>query len=236
MSCGQFDLWIVSDDPADRERALIHAAGCPRCGEIARGQEWLAGEAESWRNEVEAPAELEDRIRLALGGTLAEPDIVAEPTSTEEESGSGGWSLVWGALAASFLIGAAIGLFQFRLAPSAPEEARTLLVADQLDAAREVEREQVRAIATLEQAVAPVLARARDPRLASRRASHLLEYQDRLAFLDSTIADARKFVGRNPGHAGARNVLLDAYREKTDVLREVLASEERSSTDKPRNS
>ena len=62
MSCGQFDLWIVSDDPADRERALIHAAGCPRCGEIASGQEWLAGEAESWREGVEAPAELEERI------------------------------------------------------------------------------------------------------------------------------------------------------------------------------
>ena len=236
MSCGQFDLWIVSDDPADRERALIHAAGCPRCGEIARGQEWLAGEAEGWREDVEAPAELEDRIRLALGGALAEPDIVAEVTAGGEESESGRWSLLWGALAASFLVGAAIGLFQFRLAPSAPEEARTLLVADQLDAAREVEREQVRAIATLERKVAPVLARAREPQITSRRASRLFEFRDRLAFLDSTIADAQSFVSQNPGHAGARNVLLDAYREKTDVLREVLALEERSWTNEPRNS
>jgi hypothetical protein len=226
MSCGQFDLWIVSDDPADRERALIHAAGCPRCGEIASGQEWLAGEAESWREGVEAPAELEDQIRLALGGALAEPDIVAEVTDDEETPAPGRWSLVWGALAASFLVGAAIGLFQFRLAPSAPDEARTLLVADQLDAAREVEREQLKAIATLEQRVAPVLARAREPEITS----------DRLAFLDSTIADAKSFVGRNPGHAGARNVLLDAYREKTDVLREVLALEERSWTNELRDS
>lgn len=236
MSCGQFDLWIVSDDPADRERALIHAAGCPRCGEIASGQEWLAGEAESWREGVEAPVELEDQIRLALGGALAEPDIVAEVTDDEETPAPGRWSLVWGALAASFLVGAAIGLFQFRLAPSAPDEARTLLVADQLDAAREVEREQLKAIATLEQRVAPVLARAREPEITSRRASRLFEYRDRLAFLDSTIADAKSFVGRNPGHAGARNVLLDAYREKTDVLREVLALEERSWTNEPRNS
>ena len=236
MSCGQFDLWIVSDDPADRERALIHAAGCPRCGEIARGQEWLAGEAESWREGVEVPVELEDRIRLALGGALAEPDIVAEATDAEETPAPGRWSLVWGALAASFLVGAAVGLFQFRLAPSAPDEARTLLVADQLDAAREVEREQLRAIATLEQRVAPVLARARQPEITSRRASRLFEYRDRLAFLDSTIADAQSFVSRNPGHAGARNVLLDAYREKTDVLREVLALEERSWTTEPRDS
>ena len=91
MSCGQFDLWIVSDDPADRERALIHAAGCPRCGEIARGQEWLAGEAVGWREDVEAPAELEDRIRLALGGARAEPDIVAEVTAGGEEPESGRW-------------------------------------------------------------------------------------------------------------------------------------------------
>jgi hypothetical protein len=236
MSCGQFDLWIVSDDPADRERALSHAAGCPRCGEIAGGQEWLAGEADTWRESVEVPPELEDRIRLALGGALAEPDIVPQAAGAGEESESGRWTLLWGALAASFLVGAAIGLFQFRLAPSGPDEARTLLVADQLDAAREIERDQVRAIATLEQAVAPVLARARDPRLASRRASHLLAYQDRLAFLDSTIADARIFVSRNPGHAGARNVLLNAYREKTDVLREVLALEERSWKNEPRDS
>ncbi|TNF70791.1 MAG: hypothetical protein EP299_13335 [Acidobacteria bacterium] len=236
MSCGQFDLWIVSDDPADRERALIHAAGCPRCGEIARGQDWLAGEAESWRGSVEAPAGLENRIRLALGGALPEPDIVPEVTESEEGSDTFRRSLVWGALAASFLVGAAIGLFQFRLAPRAPEEARTLLVADQLDAAREVERERVREIATLERAVAPVLAQTRDPKLASQRASRLLEYQDRLAFLDSTISDARGFVSRNPGHAGARDVLLSAYRDKTDVLREVLALEERSWTNEPRDS
>ncbi|MGB3563390.1 MAG: hypothetical protein WBH85_15750 [Thermoanaerobaculia bacterium] len=236
MSCGQFDLWIVSDDPADRERALIHAADCPRCGEIASGQERLAGVAETWREAVEAPAKLEDRIRLALGGAIAEPDIIPEVTDAVEESESGRWSLLWAALAASFLVGAAIGLFQFRLAPNAPEEARNLLVADQLEAAREVEREQVRAITTLERAVAPVLARARDPQLTSRRASRLFEYSDRLAFLDSTIADAQSFVSQNPGHAGARNVLLAAYRDKTDVLREVLALEERSWTNEPRDS
>ena len=74
----------------------------------------------------------------------------------------------------------------------------------------------------------PVLAAASNPQTPPQRAAKLFAFRDRLAFLDTTIDDVHGFILDNPGNAGARSLLLSAYQEKTDVLREVLALEERS--------
>ena len=37
MSCAQFELWVVSDDPAQQAAAEDHAQGCPRCNSFAEG-------------------------------------------------------------------------------------------------------------------------------------------------------------------------------------------------------
>ncbi len=224
MSCAQFAFWIVSDDPADRKRAEGHAAGCPKCAGIMQGHRWLADQTAVWRASDAAPPGLEKRIRVALGTELDHPGRASDVP----RSGLQRWSLLWGALAASFLVGAVLGLFQFRLAPRAPEQAERLLVADALKAAEAHERDETRKVARLEAAAAPVLARAQDSSLASHKAARLFQYRDRLAFLDATIADVQSFVARNPGHVGARNVLLAAYRDKSTVLREIVALEETS--------
>ena len=70
-----------------------------------------------------------------------------------------------------------------------------------------------------------MLARAGDPALPPREAQLLLSYRDRLRFLDRTVAEVDGFLAQNPNHAQARTVLLAAYVEKTEVLREVLALE-----------
>ncbi len=224
MSCAQFEIWIVSDDSADRKRAEDHAAGCPKCAQILQSHRWLADQTAVWRASDEAPPGLEKRIRVALGNVLDHPGSASDAP----RSGLQRWPLLWGALAASFLVGAVLGLFQFRLGPRAPEQAERLLVADALKAAEAHERDETREVARLEAAAAPVLARAQDSRLASHEAARIFQYRDRLAFLDATISDAQSFVARNPGHAGARNVLLAAYKDKSSVLREILALEETS--------
>jgi hypothetical protein len=45
---------------------------------------------------------------------------------------------------------------------------------------------------------------------------------DRLTHLDSVIAEVQSFLDENPGHARGHTVLLAAYREKDQLLREIL--------------
>ncbi len=136
---------------------------------------------------------------------------------------------VWaaaGALAALLVIGSMLALRTLLLAPEAPLQAERLLVADALREAEAAEREHARAIAQLEQIAAPILARATDPELPGAQAARLMAFGNRLRFLNETIAEIDDFLNQNTGHAGGRTTLLAAYREKTEVLREVIALNE----------
>jgi len=228
MSCGQFQLWVVSNSAEDRRLAEEHAAECDRCAEILRGHLDLQEQVASWREASAAPANLEDRISLALDGLTVRPlaDRQSPETGTTPRRGH---SVIWIGLAASFLIGIGLGWLQLSWGPQAPEQTRRLLAASDLEVARETEHTQVQTIAQLEKEVAPIFARVRNANLAAHQAAVLLEYRNRIASLNVAIDDVRGFVDENPGHPRARTMLQDAYREKTELLREVLALEERSS-------
>ena len=71
-----------------------------------------------------------------------------------------------------------------------------------------------------------MLARASDKSLAPSKAAVLMAYRDRLAHLDTTIAEINGFLESNPSHSGGRIVLLAAYNDKTEVLLQVIAFEE----------
>lgn len=221
MSCGLFDLQIVSDDPADRGRARVHASGCDRCATILAGQADLAHETVTWREDVDLPAGLEARVMAGIDRATAGSVVVR----IEDRKRPGARRLLPLALAAMLLMGVGIGILITRLRPQGPEIADRLLVEEALETAEVAEELHARAIARLEQAARPVLARAADSGTVPRDAAILLAYQDRLAFLDATIAEVREFIDTNPGNAGARTVLLAAYNEKTEVLREVVALE-----------
>ncbi len=225
MSCAEFELLIVSDDPADRERAARHALECELCAATLAAHDRLSERAFEWREAVRAPRGLERRVRRAL----AEEPVPLIQRQEAETAAAGSWRR-WrmpAALAASLLVGLALGWLPFRSEP-APELAGRLLVVEALEEAKAAEREHARAIARLEQAAAPLLGRARDPETRSADARRLLAYADRLAFLDSTIAEVAAFVDENPGHSHSRVTLLAAYKEKTEILREVLALGETS--------
>lgn len=227
MSCSSFTLWVVSDDVEDRQRAEEHAAVCPECRAILQGQRVLQERVTEWEEIDEAPPGVEERVRRAIADVarrpLASPHAEKVPEIPKRRYG------LWLALAASFLIGIGLGVFKLPASGDAPQETRRLLDAGALEIAQEEEAAQRRAIVGLEEEAATILARAKDKELASHRAARLMEYKSRLAMLDVTIDDVQGFVLQNPGHPRARNMLLDAYREKTDILREVIALEERSS-------
>lgn len=227
MSCGSFRHWVVSDDREDRQRAAEHAAVCVDCQRILVGQQALRDQVASWTESQEAPAHLEEKVRIRVSESARRPmmgTVVADPPERSK-----GRPRFWIALAASFLLGIGLGVFKLPADGGAPVETRRLLDATSLEIARQEEVAQRRAISQLEQQVAPILARANDKELASHLAARLMEYRNRIAALDGTIGDVQGFVEQNPGHPRARTMLLDAYKEKKEVLREVIAREERSS-------
>lgn len=227
MTCSSFQLWVVSDDREDRRRAEEHSAVCPDCRQILVGQQDLRDRVTAWSDSQEAPAHLEEQIRLRVAAAARRP--VLGNVVAPKPARSKGRSRLWLALAASFLLGIGLGVFKLPAESGAPVETRRLLDARSLDIARQEEAAQQRAISRLEQEVAPILARANDKELATHLAARLMEYRTRIATLDGTIQDVQGFVEQNPGHPRARTLLLDAYKEKKEVLREVIAREERSS-------
>jgi len=244
MTCSEFDVLIVSDEPEAAAALRDHASGCPRCAEILAGQAELLREVETWKESTPAPPpQLEQRIMQAAA-RQAQPTMQEEaqeqrqPQAAEQAQGPTKtrvpgrllWfprrhSYAWGAIAATLILAA---LLVARAAPwaQAPQEANRLLVAEALNDAVRAEREHARAIARLEQAVAPILAQSEDPSLTASKAAILIAYRDRLAFLDSTIAEVEGFLDNNPSHSGGRTVLLAAYTEKTEVLSQIIALEE----------
>ena len=260
MNCTEFRQLIVSDDAGERQRALQHAAECGTCAEVLAAHEALALEVERWKSAVPAPpAHLEQQLLGAIrrekakGPGRAEDTVPSEtlpttgrarPSETADETPATGGRLiprrrlsawprpVWaaaGALAAMVTIASLVAVRAFTWIP-APDQAERLLVADALREAEAAERAHARAIAQLELAARPILAKAEDPAVSGRYAALLMSYRSRLEFLDQTIADINGFLEENPGHPGARTMLLAAYTEKTDVLRDLIALEEERSS------
>jgi hypothetical protein len=248
MTCSDFDLLIVSDEPEVAAALRDHASGCPRCAEILAGQAELLREVEAWKESTPAPPpQLEQRI---LQAAARQPQQASYGHGQEEVQQLGRereqehahrpakrpapgrllrfpprHSYAWGAIAATLILAA---LLVARTAPwaQAPQEATRLLVAEALKDAERAERDHARAIARLEQAAAPILAQSEEPSLAASKAAVLIAYRDRLAYLDSTIAEVEGFLDNNPSHSGGRTVLLAAYIEKTEVLSQIIALEE----------
>ncbi len=234
-TCRDFPELSVSDDPADRQRLERHAAGCVTCAARLELHDGVVERARRWVDEAPEPSpELRRRVLAAYrerAASLAETAtdgreppgrLLGFPERAGRRSRRAGW------LAAAAVLAASLATVAVLLAPSstpAPETARGLLVSRALEEAVEAERAHARAIERLEEAAAPLLARADDPGLPAHEASRLLAIRDRLAYLDSTIAEIRLFLDDNPAHPGGRTLLASAYDQKSQVLRDLLEKE-----------
>lgn len=233
MTCAEFDLLAVSDEPAERTLALEHAATCPRCVETLAGWQRLDELVEDWRREQPvAPPFLGARIARAAEAaepvaSQARPALAApEPGRRERVSRRSGRSArSWPAVAAAAAaLLAVVGGLSLRSANAGPAFASGgLLAAEALREAENAERSHARAVAKLEAAVQPLLERGTDPNVPAEQAALLLAYRDRLQFLDRTLDEVEGFLQENPHNAKARTLLLAGYIEKREILGEVLA-------------
>lgn len=225
MTCHEFRHMLVEDErPEAQLRA--HAAGCPDCAALLGDDSRLQAAVARWRESTPAaPAHLEKRIL----GTWEREGADREAVVPIRRPGRGRWagaSVAWLAAAAAVVIVALAALGVPRLLePEVVSVSGDLLVSDALAEARRAERAHAEAIARLAETARPILARADDPATPPAEATLLRSYRDRLASLDDAIADVQSFLQTNPGHPGARTVLLAAYMDKTELLGEILARE-----------
>jgi hypothetical protein len=220
MNCEQFRQALVEDEPARLRECEDHAARCAACAEVWKEDRRILEEAAAWRREIPAPApSLEERIATAISREVrgragrprwSWPRLLEAPL----------WQ--WGALAAAAAVVVAV-LALHQLLPIPWEgPARETSLASLLREIEEAERSHITALARLDREAARILERADDPGLPAEEAALLLAYGDRLKHLDAVIAEVRGFLEQNPGHSGGHKVLIAAYREKSDVLQEVL--------------
>ena len=218
MNCEQFALALVDDDAPDDRELSRHAEQCSACALLLDEEQRLLRTVQEWKTSTPAPAlSLERRIAAALEAEREAPGAIGRAPRTTAKRGRG---LRWLAAAAVLLLAFA-GLSVVLRRSAAPVDPLAQAVAE----VERAEQDYLQALARLEVEAAGVLARAEDMGLQSDQAALLASYRDRLIHLDAVLDDVRGFLEDNPGHAGGHTVLLAAYKEKAEVLREVLQLE-----------
>ncbi len=199
MNCEQFEQAWIDDDPALRTAAERHAAACPKCRRMSDLNLRLAHEVARWKEETDSPPpELQARIAAEL----------RTPRQARPR-----W--YWAA-AAAVLLGATI------LLPVALQRQATEPLELAIDDTERIQQQYAAAIANLERQAREALEHASDLTLPPQQAARLLAYRDQLAHLDTVIAEVEEFLDQNPGHSGGHKVMLAAYKEKDEVLKEIL--------------
>ena len=217
MNCERFQQALLEDNPPGRGEMERHAATCPACADSLEHRRELERSIETWKTSAPAPApDLEARIAVAIEREQDAARVVPLAGERARRARRGLRLWTWVAAAAVLLIGAAT-LFPYLL-----DLARRTPLERALRQAEASQTEYAQAIARLELEATPVLQRAGDPAVPAEEAAVLLAYRDHLAHLDAVIAEVEGFLNRNPGHAGGHTVLLAAYREKDEVLQEVI--------------
>lgn len=205
MDCETIRLHRVGDEPEERAAFEAHARTCAGCARLLEEDRALAEQVRVWVDAAPAPRlDLERRISAAIARERS-PSRVRRP--------------VFLLAAAAGVLLAVVGATIYLRVLHTPPQGGVEQAVRQVD---EAERGYAQAIANLEAASSGVLARASDPALDARSASVLLAYRDRLAHLDSVIAEVRTFLEENPGNAAGHTVLLSAYKDKAQLLREVV--------------
>lgn len=206
--CGRTRSALLEHPPWD-PRVEAHCTRCADCEAVRAEALSLRESALRWREQTPGPpADLRDRIAQRLG----EVDVPGSQTQRDLPPRR----LRWVAAAAAVIV--LVGAFLTWFAAPTREEGPEAALAD-AEAARDA---YMKAIARLARQADAVLVRAEDPDTPPRRAAVLIGYRDRLSYLDEVIGEVDRFLREHPGHAGGHTVLLAAYKEKTEVLEQVL--------------
>ena len=177
---------------------------------------------EDWKAGTPAARpELRERVLAAVAEAVERDREVVALSPRRPRLAMPRWG--WVAAAASVLIALLlVGRSPLVRGPEVISTSGRLLLDDALAAAEEAERAHARAIARLEELARPMLAAADDPGTPASEARLLIAYRERLASIDAAIAEVGTYLNDNPGLASARTVLLAAYIDKTEILRELI--------------
>jgi hypothetical protein len=215
-SCRDLERALETGDPKLLEAVEAHARTCAAC----------AGELAEWRRLTQAaPA-----LRVAWSSPELWPAIrqrlAEESTKPEGEAAAPAATASWlrllpaGAIVALFAIATA-GLWAFRNSggrdplASRWETTRDPILADA--AADEVENAEKSYVESIEK-----LSRLAAPKLQAANTPLALNYREKLAVLDSAIADLKSSIEQNRYNTHLRRELLAAYREKQRTLQDLM--------------
>lgn len=210
--CRDLERALATGEPELLAAVEEHAQGCAACArELA---EWraIAAAAPALRKTWPSP-DLWPQIRQGLAEESQRP---------AEASAGGSWLrlLPAAAIVALFAIATA-GLWVFRdsggrepLATPWQTTKDPLLTERAVD---DVEAAEETYLASIEK-----LSRLAEPRLAASTSPVMLNYREKLALLDSAIADLRSGIEENRYNTHLRRELLAAYREKQQTLQNLM--------------
>ena len=206
----------IFEDGTPGEWAALeaHADSCPACAEELKAWKSLSVAAQEMRDYTDSPS-FWPRIERALA---------AETQRNTQRTVRRGWfsfvpsiPLSWQtAVAGAFVLVLTIstGWIYFYRPGRIVESDKSLLKSAALENVEHAEAVYVQAIEKLAEETKPQLENPATPLLAN--------YQEKLAVLDSAIADLRVQAGLNPSNAQLRHQLLAMYQEKQHTLEEVL--------------
>jgi len=211
-SCADLERALSGGEPELLAALEAHAQSCKPCAAALAGWRRIAEGAPSLRKSWDSP-ELWPAIRQRLA---------EESQSTAARRAPRAW-LRWvpaGALAALFGIAAA-GLWVFRDSGGRDplvahwQTTKDPILADA--AAVEVEDAEKGYVESIER-----LSRLAEPRLSAASSPIALNYREKLAVLDSAIADLRSSIEQNRYNTHLRRELLAVYREKQKTLQDLM--------------
>ena len=211
-TCADLERALAGGDPEILTAFEAHAQGCARCAAELAGWRRIAAAAPSLRKTWDSP-----QLWPAIHQKLAE-----ESQASVARRAPRAW-LRWlpaAAMAALFGIAAA-GLLVFRNSGGRDplvahwETTKDPIRAD--TAANEVEAAEKSYVDSIDK-----LSRLAEPRLLAASTPLELNYRERLAVLDSAIAELRASIEQNRYNTHLRRELLAAYREKQKTLQELM--------------
>jgi len=214
FECGDLERALANSDlfPEARE----HLKTCAVCRREYRLWNDISSVARELHEEWDTPA-LWPTIRQAIEAERKPERIWWKQRKT------------WAAAALAIAIVVPVGLWRhsvamappaITLAATTPTAARQTPTPDFLteQALREVEKNEAayrQSIAKLSQLAAPKLSAPSSPQVANEK--------ERLALLDSAIAETRASVASNRFNIRLQTTLADLYRQKQETLRDVLS-------------
>jgi hypothetical protein len=213
-TCKDRERIFEDGTPGEWAALEAHADSCAACAEELKAWKSLSVAAQEMRDYTDSPS-FWPRIERALA---------EEAQRNTQRTVRRGWlsflpsiPLSWQtAVAGAFVLVLTIsaGWIYFHRPGRIVESDKSLLKSAALENVEHAEAVYVQAIEKLAEETKPQLENPATPLLAN--------YQEKLAVLDSAIADLRVQAGLNPSNAQLRHQLLAMYQEKQHTLEEVL--------------